>query len=370
MSGPGTTSVHGPDDAHRREGPINTPLERSTTYRFRDTDALAAQSDAGRGFYPRYGHRNFEAVEARYAALNGTESAVLFASGMAAIAAVVQGFCRAGDRVAVMADCYGGTRALLDHMARRGEIDLDVVPFDALADLGARLSGVRVFFGESPTNPCLRLVDLAAVAGACRETEAVFVLDATFAGPTQVQPAAAGVDLVLESATKQLAGHSDVMGGLLAGTEAHVATLRRARKLYGAVPDPETAWLIERGMKTLDVRARRQQETAAGIAAWLDGLPAVNAVNYPGLGGMVSFTVPGGGDGARRFVDALQLIAHAPSLGGVESLVSLPRYTSHAHLSADEREALGVTDDLVRLSVGLEDAADLRLDIERALAVL
>lgn len=370
MPGSGTTSVHGPDDAHRREGPINTPIERSTTYRFTDTDALIEQADAGVGFYTRYGHRNFVAVEERYAALSGGEAAVLFATGMAALAAVVQGFCRVGDRVAVMADCYGGTRALLDHMQERGEIQLEVVPFDALADLAPHLEGVRVFFGESPTNPCLRIVDLGAVATACRAAGTLFVLDATFAGPTLQQPLREGVDLVLESATKQLAGHSDVMGGLVAGSTERIDVLRHARKLYGAVADPETAWLIERGMKTLDVRARRQQETAASLATWLGGHAKVGRVNYPGTGGMLSFTVDGGGAGARRFVDALHLVANGPSLGGVESLVSLPRFTSHAHLSAAERASLGVTDDLVRLSVGLEDAADLRADIERGLAAV
>ncbi|MDJ0975576.1 MAG: aminotransferase class I/II-fold pyridoxal phosphate-dependent enzyme [Planctomycetota bacterium] len=383
MPGPGTTSVHGPDDGERRSGPVNTPVERATTYRFENTDALVDASHAGRGFYTRYGHANFEPVEARFAALHGAEGAVLFASGMAAVAAVVQAFCRAGDRVAVMADVYGGTRALLDHMVERGELVLDVVPFDALDALEERLHGTRVFFAETPTNPSLRLVDVPRVAAACKATETLLVVDGTFAGPTQLRPLPLGADLVLESATKQLAGHSDVMGGLLAGSAEHVAALANARRLYGAVPDPETAWLIERGMKTLDVRARRQAETAGRVARWLDGHDAVLEVRYPGLevhpqhallerlgagpGAMLSFRVTGGGDGARRVIDALELIANAPSLGGVESLASLPRFTSHAHLTPEERTALGVTDDLVRLSVGLEDADDLIDDLDRAL---
>ncbi len=383
MGGPGTTSVHGPDDAHPRPGPVNTPLARSTTYRFANTQDLIEQADAGRGFYPRYGHENFEPVEARFAALHGGEGAVLFASGMAAIAAVVQAFCRAGDRVAVMADVYGGTRALLDHMAGRGEIELDVVPFTALDDLGERLAGTRVFFGESPTNPCLRLIDLPALGATCRAAGTLFVVDTTFAGPTQLAACRQGVDLALESATKQLAGHSDVMGGLIAGAAEHVDALRRVRRLYGAVADPETAWMIERGMKTLDVRARRQAQTAAQVAEWLEAHDAVRGVNYPGLsthpqhalrltldqgpGAMLSFRVVGGGAGASGLVDRLALIAHAPSLGGVESLVSLPRFTSHAHLAPEERAQLGVTDDLVRLSVGLEDADDLVRDLAQAL---
>ena len=389
MAGRSTKAVHGDGAPEERTGPLSPAIQRTSAFRF---GTLAELEAAARGetsaFYTRYGHPSFDVVERKHAALHGAEDAVLFASGMGAMAAVLQGFAPAGSTVVAQRDLYGGTRALLRDLERTGGLDVVWVPAGDKRALAARLPGATLFLGESPTNPLLRVIDLRATADACRAHEVLFVLDATFDGPMNLTPLSFGVDLVVESATKSLGGHSDLLAGFVAGRRRHTARLREVRKLYGAVADPETAWLLDRGMKTLATRVARQNATALALAGRLAGDPRVLDVRHPGLAGhpdreliarqaercrgsgggqMIAWRCAGGPAAARAFVDALRLIAQAPSLGGVESLVCLPVTTSHASVPPEVRAASGVTDDLVRLSVGLEDLEDLWSDIDAAL---
>jgi len=312
------------------------------------------------------------------------KDAVLFGSGMGAFAGIVLGLLRTGDRVVSLADVYGGTRVLLGDVAERFGIRTTFVPLGDDAALDRALPGARLLLAESPTNPCLRVLDVETIAARAHAAGALLVFDNTFATPILQRPLDAGADLVWESATKALGGHSDLLAGLVAGRDELLAPVRTARKIYGGILDPDAAWLLERGMKTLAARVDRQCRTAAELAAWLERDPRVSRVLYPGLpshpdhavarrvlrdgfGGMVTFRCAGGLAAARALADRVRLVANAPSLGGVESLLSLPLYTSHAYLSPEERSATGVTDDLIRLSIGLEDAADLRADLDQAL---
>jgi cystathionine gamma-synthase len=386
--GSGTRSVHGGERVDSDVGSLTTPIYRTSTFRFATTDDLIAAARGERpGFYTRYGHPNFATVEEKFALLHGAEAGALFASGLAAMAAVLFGHAKAGDRVVAARDLYGGTRTLLLEMAQRFGLTVDFVALDGPGGsddaLARALAGARLFVAESPTNPMLRVLDLPRLARAARGAGALLVFDNTFAGPLNQQPLRHGADLVLESATKSLGGHSDLMGGLVAGRADLIEPLRRARKVFGAVADPDAAWLLARGMKTLGPRIERQNRTGLEVASRLERHPEVSRVLYPGLpshpdhaiakamlsgfGGMVTFACRGGLEAARRVADRVRLVANAPSLGGVESLLSLPVYTSHAMFTAEERRAVGIGDDLVRLSLGLEDPSDLLADLDQAL---
>jgi cystathionine beta-lyase/cystathionine gamma-synthase len=382
--GAGTRSVHGGERPDPETGALTTPIYRTSTFRFDTTDDLLAGARGERpGFYTRYGHPNFDAVERKFALLHGAEAACLFASGLGAFAGVLFGHVKTGDRVVAARDLYGGTRAALGEMDARYGVRVEFVGAGDEGAFERAVAGARLVVAESPTNPTLRVLDLPRLTSAIRAAGALFLFDNTFAGPLNQQPLRHGVDLVWESATKSLGGHSDLMGGLVAGRAELIEPLRRARKLFGAVLDPDAAWLLARGMKTLPVRIERQNRTAAEVAAFLERHPAVSRVFYPGLpshpdhalakrmlqgfGGMVAFACRGGLQAARAVADGVRVIANAPSLGGVESLVSLPLYTSHAMFSEAERAAAGITDDLVRLSIGLEDPVDLVADLDRAL---
>lgn len=383
--GNSTRAVHAGGRVDPSTGAINTPVYRSSTFRFATTDELLeAQRGERPGFYTRHGHPNFAAVEGKFASLHGAVDAVVFASGMAATSAVVFGHVKTGDRIVALADLYGGTRVLLEEMRTRFGVSTTYVRLGDEAALTRALVGARLLIAESPTNPTLRVVDIAALAVAAKAAGALFAFDNTFASPVLQRPLALGADLVFESATKALGGHSDLVAGLVAGAADVIAPVRSARKIYGAIPDPESAWLLERGMKTLVARVERQSATSLAVARHLEAHPGVRRVFHPmlpshpdhalaarampgGSGGMVTFACRGGLEAARRVADGVRLIANAPSLGGVESALSLPLYTSHSYLSPAERAAIGVTDDLVRLSVGLEDVADLCADLDRAL---
>ncbi len=383
--GVGTRAVHAGAHVDPSTGAINTPVYRSSTFRFASTEELlAAQRGERPGFYTRHGHPNFAAVEAKFASLHGAEDAVLFGSGMAAFAGIVLGRLRAGDRIVALADLYGGTRVLLEDVRARFGISTTYVPMGDASALGASLPGAKLLVAESPTNPTLRVADVPALARAAKAAGALLVFDNTFATPVHLRPLGLGADLVWESATKALGGHSDLLAGLVAGSRTLLEPVRAARKTYGAIADPGSAWLLERGMKSLVARVERQSASALDIARRLEAHPLVRRVFHPGLpshpdhalarrllptgsGCMVTFACRGGLAAARDVADRVRVVANAPSLGGVESVLSLPLYTSHSYLSPAERAAIDVTDDLVRLSVGLEDPDDLFADLDRAL---
>jgi cystathionine beta-lyase/cystathionine gamma-synthase len=372
-----TRSVHAGVEPGEPGSPVATPVYQTSTFH-NDPDG------EGELLYTRYGNNpNHVVLEARVAALESAEACACVASGMAAIAAAIMAVAPVGSRVLAARALYGGTRILLDREMPRLGIESGYVDFgeDGWRDrIRADTAAVIV---EIPANPLLRVPDLPAIAAAARAVGAVVIVDATFATPINLRPVEHGADLVVHSATKYLAGHSDVTAGVVVGTSARLESVRDRLRVFGPVLDPHAAWLVERGIRTLALRMERHNANGLAIARWAARHPSVAAVHYPGLpshpdherasslldgfGGMVGLELAGGADAASRFMHGLRLIRVAPSLGGVESLASEPRHTSHAGLSPDERARSGIPDGFVRLSLGIEDADDLIADLDRAL---
>lgn len=320
----------------------------------------------------------------KLAALEGAQAALATSSGMAAITTILHTLLRAGDHLIVGDTLYGGTHNFLtDHAADLGWTYTFVDPHDPSSWAAARQENTRAFLVETITNPLMRVGRLAEVAAFARAEGLVSVIDNTFASPVNFRPVEAGFDLVFNSATKYLNGHSDLVAGSLAGSAELVGRVRRKLNIYGATLDPHAGFLLARGLKTLALRVRAQNGNAQAIAEFLAAHDKVAAVNYAGLadhpdhahaakllagfGGMLSFRLAGGLGAAEAFLDALRLPVVAPSLGGVESLVTRPAITSHAGMTPADREKIGVTDDLIRFSVGIEHADDLLADLTRAL---
>ncbi len=335
--------------------------------------------------YPRYGNApNAELVQRRLAALERAEAGIVLASGMAATACALIALLRPGDHLLASRWIYGGTQRLL--MEEFTALGIDVTLVDPLETRGWRKrmrNDTRAIFLESPVNPTCRVLDLKPISFITQEAGIALVVDSTFASPVNFRPIEHGADVVIHSATKYLNGHHDMVGGVVLGTTSYIEEVRQKMMMWGGSPDPFACWLLERGLKTLDVRVRRQNENAMRIASWCSDRKEVRVVHYPGLpghpdhavacaqmegfGGMLALELAGGGRAADKFVRKLRLIRHAPSLGGVDSLVSEPRYNSHAHLSPEERSRMGIPDGFLRLSIGIEDADDLIADIEQAL---
>lgn len=382
-AGLSTRCVHAGDVMDER-GAIHTPLYTHSTFAFRSTadllDVVEGRKDGS--FYTRLGQNpTVRAVEAKIAAIEGGERALAFGSGMAAISATLLAHA-VGGRVVCVGDVYGGTYELLSkHLSKLGiasTFSLDTEPAALARTLD---SGVRVVFFESPANPTLRVIDLAGLARVARDAGALSVVDNTFATPVNQQPLALGADLVVHSATKFLGGHSDLTGGVVVGAAARLEPIDTWRKTLGQAIAPEVASLLARSLRTLVVRVRAQNASALELARRLERHPRVRKVYYPGLegadghelalrqmsgfGGMLSFVVDGD---ARWVIDKLKLFSIAASLGGVESLVTQPVTTSHHGVPREDRERRGITDGMVRVSVGLEDAQDLWADLEGALA--
>jgi cystathionine beta-lyase/cystathionine gamma-synthase len=317
------------------------------------------------------------------AALEGTEAAVALASGMGATAMVLLALTEAGDHIVASSRIYGVTQALLaQEFPRRGVTTTFVDPDEGGWEEAIR-NETKVVFVEIPTNPTLRILDPRPIVALAHQRGIMVACDSTFASPVNFRAAAVGIDVVIQSATKYLGGHSDIIAGVVSGSRELMEEVVRMASLYGPALDPHTAWLLDRGIRTLDVRMRRHNANATAVAEWMESRPEVARVIYPGLashpdhalaselmtgfGGMESVVLAGGGDAADRFVGRLQIAIAGPSLGGVETLVSQPRYTSHAGLSQAQREAQGIPDGFVRLSIGVEAAHDLIADFEQAL---
>jgi cystathionine beta-lyase/cystathionine gamma-synthase len=373
-----TLAIHAGEDSHDAGSPVVTPLHQSASYVME-----TGQSDGLR--YPRYGNTpNAELVQKRLAALEKAESAVVLASGMGATACALLALLRPGDHLLASRWIYGGTHKLLtDEFASLG---INVTLVDPIEPRGWRKrlrKETRAVFLESPVNPSCRVIDLRPLSYLTQEVGLALVVDSTFASPVNFRPLEHGADVVIHSTTKILNGHHDMVGGAVLGTTSYVEEVRQKMIIWGQAPDPFACWLLERGLKTLDVRVRRQNDNAMRIALWCADRREVKAVHYPGLsthqdhevartqmdgfGGMLGLELTGGGRAADRFLRKLRLIRHASSLGGVDSLVSEPRHSSHAHLSAEERAKIGVPDGFLRVSVGIEDADDLIADLEQAL---
>lgn len=354
------------------------PIVQSATF-------YGGRGDGTELHYTRYGNNPTQRLVAeKVARLEGMEASLPTASGMAAIALTVLALAEEGGHVVASRHLYGATVTLLrEELPRRGIRTTFVDPEAPEAWRDAVEPTTRLFLFELPTNPTLRVFDPRPVVEIARELDVRTVVDATFASPVNFRPAEVGIDVSVHSATKYLAGHSDVIAGVTSGSRDFVARASGLLRLYGPALDPHAAWLLDRGLRTLQLRVHRQNESAGALARYLEAHPAVETVLYPGLlshpdhavasellsgsGGMVSMVLRGGGDAADRLCDALTVARVAPSLGGVETLVSQPRYTSHAGWSAQDRAAAGIPDGFVRVSVGVEDPADLTDDFGRGL---
>ena len=379
--GAGTLGVHGPGAGAKHPGtPVVPPITQSATFHWADPRD-------GELLYTRYGNNpNQIDVARKVAALEGTEAAVALASGMAATAMTLLALTDAGDHVVASSQLYGATQGLLrSELPRRGVsstfVDPDAGPQEWEA---AMRPATRVVYIEVPTNPTLRVFDPRPLVELAHARGIRVACDATFASPVNLRAGSLGIDAVIHSATKYLGGHADLIAGVVAGSHELVDEVIRLTRLYGPSIDPNTAWLLDRGMRTLEVRMQRHNQNGLAVASFLEKHAAVERVVYPGLashpdheeakallsgfGGMVSLVLKGGGPAADGFVSALRLALAAPSLGGVQTLVSQPRYTSHAGLTREQREAQGIPDGFVRISVGIENADDLITDFEQALS--
>jgi len=366
--------------------PLTTPIYETATFVFANARELVAFNEgrSSKFLYSRYGNPTVLAVEQKLSALDRSERSLLFSSGMAAIATTLMTHLKAGDEVVCSAAIYGTTLHLLDDLLGKFGVASRFVSLAELAEpeqvLGER---TRLVWFESPINPTLRCVDVARIASACRSRGLLSVIDNTFASPINQQPLALGVDLAMQSATKYLNGHSDVTGGVVSGSHALVDPIERTRRQVGTVMDPFPAYALGRGLKTLPLRIARHNASAQVIAEFLERDRRVSKVFYPGLpshpdhamacrqmsgfGGMVCFDLDGDYSRAERLYDRLTIIKRAASLGGVESLISMPVLTSQWGHSDTQLKEAGITKGMLRLSVGLEDVEDLMADLDQAL---
>jgi cystathionine beta-lyase/cystathionine gamma-synthase len=382
---PETESVHGGETLKKRNAAMSQPIYQTSTFQVTDSDEQVRATNTDM-FYTRYGNPTHTAVEKRIAELEGAEAALLFASGMNAITTSILALVKNGDHIVAQRDIYGGVTKFLSHWLPKMEIETTFVDTtDYEQHVRALRPNTKLLYLESPTNPTLRIVDLRKAANIAREHGVISAVDGTFGTPINQRPAEFGIDLVLHSGTKYFSGHTDLICGVAAGRKDLIAEIRGTRTTLGGVMDPHAAFLLLRGIKTLSIRVERQNESALRIAEFLAQHPKVRSVNYPflkchpqralameqmkGGGGVLSFEVEGSGEDAKRVSEALKLFSLAPSLGGVESLVSIPVLTSHAMISAEHRQKMGVTDQLVRLSVGIEHVDDLIADLNQALAI-
>ena len=354
-----------------RGAPSAEPLYQTSVFDF-DTieSADAPLAGAGGYVYARYGLPNPRTLELTVAALEGTADALATSSGMSAIACCVLAAARAGDRVLLQADAYGGTLGLLRGDLSRLAIETELVDaYDPAAVARALARPAKLMIVETLSNPLVRETDVATLARVCRERGALLAVDNTFATPVLRRPAADGADLVLHSATKFLGGHHDLCAGVLCGTAEFVGAARGVAKRFGMTAAPFDAWLACRGLRTLDVRIERAQANTRSLAAWLRADTRVRAVHHPGWGAMLSFDT-GSAEAASRVVAAARLLTLTPSLGGTTSTLSHPATSSHRGMPAQERRALGIGDGLLRLSAGLESIEDLTADLGAALAAI
>jgi cystathionine beta-lyase/cystathionine gamma-synthase len=383
--GTATTAIHTGERLPAADS-LTTPIYETSTFIFSSAAEVQAYADGTRpGYlYSRYDNPTVVAVEQKLAAVDGADAALVFASGMAAISTAIFGLLSAGDEVVCCAAIYGGTYHVLNGLAAKFGITTRFATLEEFRT-PAQLIGpaTRMVWFESPINPTLRCLDVAAVAAACRDAGVLSAADNTFASPLNQPVLAMGVDLSMQSVTKYLNGHSDVTGGVLSGRREIIDRLARTRRLLGGILDPQPAYALGRGVKTVGLRVARHNESALAVARALEGHPALVAVHYPGLashpdhaiaarqmrgfGGMLCLDLTGGQTAAFRTFDRLRLVQRAASLGGVESLCSLPILTSHYGLDDAALASAGVTRGMMRISIGLEDAADLIADLRQAL---
>ena len=373
-----TVAVHGPVHARPDWAPLVAPVFQSTTF----VNPVGGEEEV---LYTRYGNNpNQVELSRKYAMLEGSEDAVVLSSGMAATALAHLAVLRPGDHLLASRWIYGGTQQLFDQEFGRLGISVTYVDPEQPRQWRKLLKKTtRALFIETPTNPLIRVLDLGVPSQVAREYGVALLVDGTFASPMNFRPLEHGADVVITSGTKYLNGHSDVIAGAVAGSSALIEEIIRLMRLWGPAIDPHQAWLLNRGLKTLAVRMERHNANGMAVAQWAEGRKGIANVMYPGLpshpdhkvavkalegfGGMVGLLFEGGAPGSERVLRRLKLITHAPSLAGVESLVSEPRATSHRQLTPEQRAAMGFPDGYVRLSCGIEDAEDIIADLDQAL---
>ena len=381
-----TSAIHAGESHFGIGGPVSPPIVRSSTFTFSSTGEMKrwAEGKSKAYIYTRYGNPTLTIAEAKIAALEHTESAVVTASGMAAISSALLSVLSTGDEMIATRQLYGGSYRLLRDIFPRFGIKVHHVENDLVGVEKLVNSRTRLLYVETPTNPTLRIVDLRKAVALAKRFKLVSMVDNTFASPALQKPLELGFDMAAHSTTKYLGGHTDLIGGAVAGEKVFIDKVRQMVIYLGGSMDPEGAFLLIRGMKSLGPRVRQQCATAMDVAKYLSKHPKVARVHYPGLkshpdhalakrqmsdfGAMMAFDLKGGLSAARRFCDHTHLFLMAASLGGVESLCVLPIYTSHYKMSKQELAAAGVEPGTVRISVGLEDSADLIEDLRQALA--
>jgi cystathionine beta-lyase/cystathionine gamma-synthase len=378
-----TAAVHGAGELDKKNGPVSAPIFQTSTFEVSDNDEQLRVTGTDR-YYTRWGNPTITLAEETLAELEGTAAAHVFASGMGAITSTVLALLKTGDHIVAQRDIYGGVTKFFSEWLPKLGIETTLVDTTEYEQYERAIRpSTRMIYIESPSNPALRVVDFANIVALAKNHRLISMIDSTFGTPINQHPAEYGFDLVMHSGTKYLSGHADLTCGVVCGGRELMHQLWETRTTLGNCMDPHAAWLLIRGLKTVAVRVERQNDNALRVAEFLEGHAKVRRVHYPflkshpqhaiarqqmtGGGGMVTFEVEGTGEDARRLSEAMRLFTLATSLGGVESLVSIPVLTSHAMISAEQRQKMGVTEQMVRLSVGIESADDLIEDLERAL---
>jgi len=381
-----TEAVRGGTSVDKKNGPLATPIYQTSTFEVTDMQEQLRLTDSD-SYYTRYGNPTNTVAEKAIAELEGVDSALLFSSGMSAITTSILALVKSGDHIVAQRDIYGGVIKFLSQWLPKMGIETTFVDTNDIDQHERAIRpNTKLVHIESPTNPNVRVVDLEKIASLARKHSLITTIDSTFATPINCRPAEWGIDLVLHSGTKYFGGHSDIMCGIAAGRTGLIEQIHHARTTLGGCMDPHAAFLLLRGIKTLAVRVERQNESALRLAEFLSQHPKVARVHYPllknhpdyaiarkqmkGAGGVLSFEVEGSGADACRVAEALNLFTLAPSLGGVDSLVTIPVLTSHYMIDPELRRKMGVTEQMIRLSVGIEHADDLIADLEKGLAVL
>lgn len=384
---PSTLCVQG--EHTQTSGPAVVPIVQTSTFVFENQQQMldSVQGKTGKDVYTRWSNPTTKNVEEKMNALEGTEDTHVLASGMAAISSAVMGLVKSGERILSSDSIYGGTVHLFNKIISQYGVQIDFVDTNEVADtLADSGSTYKLCFFETPTNPTLKIVDIRAVADAARATGTLSMIDSTFGSPLNQRPHELGIDLVMHSATKYLGGHSDIIAGTISGSKEIMSNVRSAAKLLGGTMDPFASFLLDRGIKTLGVRMEKHNFNANYLAEKLSEDSRILRVHYPGLsshpqhdvarkqmdgfGGMMSIDLDADLEGTHTFVDSLKIFLNAVSLGGVESLASIPALTTHYGIDEATLNEVGICSSTIRLSVGIEDASDLLVDLMSGLDVI
>ena len=381
-----TRAIHAGEDRQRYADSITTPIVQTSTYAFKDSREIEAYTKGGkeRFEYGRYGNPTEQVATRRLAALEDAQDAVVFGSGMSAIITTIMALVRSGDHIIITDDAYKKTLEFCSSYIQRFGVDCTVVPFGDYQALDRAVTKkTRFIISESPTNPYLNIFDLIRLKKIAQKHDILTIIDSTFATPMNQRPLDFGVDLVMHSCTKYLAGHNDILAGVVLGRSELIEQIRDLHKAMGGVIDPHCCYLLLRGLKTFPLRMAAHNQSAMTVARYLEAHPMIKRVYYPGLeshphydiaqeqmsgfGGVITFDIKGNLSTARRFLDSLKLCFIAPSLGGVETLITHPATVSYYGQTRKQRYALGITDTLIRLAVGIEDVNDIIADLDQGL---